>query len=230
MKIGFDVISDLNLNPDDKFNWEGKATSLYCIVAGNISSNTKTIINTLLHLSRYYQGVFYTLGSLEYCDSMNIDDRTDTLLNLCERVPNLAILHHHVVIIDGIAILGCNGWIQCESDTLSKLDMDVHHIEDIKYLKSSVEKLQKHLDVTKIVVVSNSVPEKKLYFGEVPSNIDDHVPLNIVTFADTQNKISHWVFGTHGKIVDTTLDGINYINNPYSKVQPYWAKRIEVLV
>jgi hypothetical protein len=35
MKIGFDLISDLNLSPNDSFNWENKATSLYCIIAGN---------------------------------------------------------------------------------------------------------------------------------------------------------------------------------------------------
>ena len=35
--IGFDVISDLNLKRNDSFNWENKATSLYCILSGNIS-------------------------------------------------------------------------------------------------------------------------------------------------------------------------------------------------
>ena len=44
--IGFDIISDLNLQPDDSFNWENKATSLYCIVAGNNSSDLRTVIQS----------------------------------------------------------------------------------------------------------------------------------------------------------------------------------------
>ena len=32
------------------------------------------------------------------------------------------------------------------------------------------------------------------------------------------------------KIVDTTIDNVNYTNNPYVKNNPYWAKRIEVEV
>ena len=51
--IGFDLISDLNLSPEDSFNWEGKATSLYCIIAGNISEDLRTIKQTLSHLSKF---------------------------------------------------------------------------------------------------------------------------------------------------------------------------------
>ena len=32
--IGFDIIGDLNLEPNDSFNWEDKPTSLYCILTG----------------------------------------------------------------------------------------------------------------------------------------------------------------------------------------------------
>ena len=53
MNIGFDVISDLNLDAEDSFDWEGKATSLYLIIAGNISSDLRVIHQTLVHLSRY---------------------------------------------------------------------------------------------------------------------------------------------------------------------------------
>ena len=66
MKIGFDLISDLNLSPNDSFNWENKATSLYCVIAGNISNDIRTIALTLSHLTKFYQGVFYTPGSLEF--------------------------------------------------------------------------------------------------------------------------------------------------------------------
>ena len=75
--IGFDLISDLNLYPEDSFNWEGKATSLYCIIAGNISEDLRTIKQTLSHLSKFYQGIFYTLGSLEYHNTSDIVKRTN---------------------------------------------------------------------------------------------------------------------------------------------------------
>ena len=204
MKIGFDVISDLNLDPEESFNWEGKATSLYCIVAGNISNDLRTIYQTLLHLARFYQGVFYTAGSLEYEGTPSISSRTEELAKICRTIRNVAYLHNHVVIVDGIAILGTNGWYGNTDDatSLSPIQLDVDRYEDIGYLGNTLERLQLHLDVKKIVIVSHSVPGPELFFGEEPENIN--------------------------KTVDTTIDGINYINNSYYKRRPYWAKRVEI--
>ena len=133
MTIGFDVISDLNLSSEDSFNWEGKATSLYCIIAGNISNDLRTIHQTLLHLSRFYQGVFYTLGSLEYDGVIDIDKRTEDLGRLCRTIKNVAVLHHHVVIIDGIAIAGANGWYgnTIPSDLETEVKIEAQRHEDI---------------------------------------------------------------------------------------------------
>jgi hypothetical protein len=83
--IGFDLISDLNLSPEDSFNWEGKATSLYCIIAGNISEDLRTIKQTLLHLSKFYQGIFYTLGSLEYHHTIDVHKRTEEIHKICKQ-------------------------------------------------------------------------------------------------------------------------------------------------
>jgi HD superfamily phosphodiesterase len=65
MDITFDIISDLNLSEEDKFVWEDKVTSLFCIVAGNISHDIKIVQKTLTYLSTLYQGVFYIDGALE---------------------------------------------------------------------------------------------------------------------------------------------------------------------
>ena len=61
--IGFDIIGNLNLEPNDSFNWIDKPTSLYCILTGNVSSDMKTVTQTLVHLSQQYQGVllFYII-------------------------------------------------------------------------------------------------------------------------------------------------------------------------
>ena len=230
MNVSFDFISDLHLSPNDHFNWDGKATSLYCLVAGNVSSDLKTVGLTLSHLAEHYQGVFYIMGPLEYQGVTNIDARTDEIINITRKIPNVAVLYHHVVIIDGIAVLGCNGWV-LNNDPNNLSDnakiMQLRY-DDIHYLKNSIEKLQRHLDVTKIVLLTTSVPKPELYFGEMPKDINSFPALELSLLADTQAKVSYWLFGTYGKIVDTTIRNINYISNPYVNNNPYWAKRVEI--
>jgi len=229
--IGFDLISDLNLSPEDTFNWEGKATSLYCIIAGNISEDLRTIKQTLSHLSKFYQGIFYTLGSLEYHNTGDVAKRTDEIHKYCRNVRNLALMHHHVVIIDGIAVVGANGWYgNTIYDDATASILEVHRNEDILYLKNTIDRLQKHLDVKKILIVSNSVPSIDLYFGEHPSTIDTQLNLSIALLADTESKVSDWLYGTYGKVVETNINGINYINNGNFKRNPYWPKRIEITI
>ena len=222
--IGFDVISDLHLSPEDSFNWEGKATSLYCIVAGNISSDLRTIHQTLFHLSHFYQGIFYTIGSLEYEGVSDVSLRTEEIIRTCRGIRNVALLMSNVVIIKNIAIMGANGWYgHVKQDDLS----DMRQFEDISYLGHSLEKLQLHMDVSRIVMVTGSVPNPTLFFGEEDQSIYLQVPPSICLERDTERKVSHWVFGSYKKIVDATIDGINYVNNPYLS-RPYWAKRITV--
>ncbi len=232
MKIGFDLISDLNLSPDDSFNWENKATSLYCLVAGNISSDLRTILLTLNHLSKFYQGVFYTPGSLEFEGVENYNTRMGDITNICKKIRNVALLHHHVVIIDGVAILGCTGWYGDENNYNFEEVHGINRFEDLVYLKNSIDKLQKHLDVKRILVLTNSVPSKNLYFGESPENIENLPELALVLDTDLESKISNWAYGSYKKIVDTNIKGINYICNPftYYKKNTYWAKRIDVEV
>lgn len=230
MEIGFDVISDLRLEPDDSFNWEGKPTSLYCLVAGNVSHDLRTVLQTLAHLCRLYQGVFYVPGPLEYRDASDIDVRTEHIINVCAKINNLAVLHHNVIIIDGVAVLGANGWAEGRDDILNKkqLQVDSARLEDTSYLHKGIEKLQRHLDVKKIILVTSAVPNKELFFGQAPEYCDYTIPLVAALSSDTEYKVSHWVFGTYDNIVDTTMGKINYVNNAYYKKNPYWAKRISV--
>jgi len=228
MEIGFDVISDLYLTPEDSFNWEGKATSLYCIVAGNISSDYRTILLILKHLSIFYQAVFYTPGTLEYEDVEDITIRTEQLIEGVRRLPNVAMLHQNVVIIDGIAILGANGWSVEKVDEEYIPIADIKKIDDISYLKNSIGKLQKHLDVKKIVVVTNAVPCKELYFSEVPENYNGILELTMALMSDTEKKVTTWIYGTYDKEVETTFNSITYINNSYYDKRPYWAKRLTI--
>jgi hypothetical protein len=230
MKIGFDVISDLNLTPDENFNWEGKATSLYCIIAGNISNDLRTIHQTLSHLGRFYQGIFYTAGSLEYEGATNMSIRTDEIFKLCSSIRNVAYLHNHVVVLDGIAIVGTNGWYNTEFPKVqcSLEEIEIERYEDIAYLGSTIDKLQLHLDVKRILIVSHSVPGHEMFFKEEPTDIEQIPPLKLTLIKDLEAKVSHWIYGSYNKTVDIVINDINYINNSYYKRKPYWAKRLEI--
>jgi hypothetical protein len=230
-EIGFDIISDLNLKPNDSFNWQNKATSLYCIVAGNVSSDLRTVIQVLFHLSTMYHGVFFVPGKLEYENAESLTKRTNELLAVGEGIPNVVVLYNNVITVDGIALLGSNGWGNIEN----KLDikntvMTEAKYEDFTYLLKSLGKLQKHLDVKKVVVITSAVPREDLYFGEIPDNVIDQIPLVNILEADTEKKVSHWVFGTYNKPVDLTIDNINYISNSKNQYGPYYAKRIAISV
>jgi len=228
MEIGIDVIGDLFLSPEDEFNWDGKPTSLYCIVTGNIGSDMGTLYKTLDHLSEFYKGIFYVSGSYEFEDCDDIRKRTDDINYVCKQIPNVASLWHHVVLLESIAILGCNGFGQEDKykNHLDSITATELRYEDLVYLKTSVSKLQKHGDVKSIITITNSVPSPDLYFGEAPDYAQSTATLDLCLGADTENKITHWAFGSYGKAVDISINGINYISNPYNTIQTYWPKRI----
>ena len=196
MKIGLDVISDLNLDPDDEFDWEDKATSLYLIIAGNISSDIRVIHQTLLHLTKFYQGIFYIPGSLEYESMHFYKHRNDEIRKICKSLKKVALLERHVVVINNVAILGATGWFGNRTDSgdeIEKLYKHAQNIEDVEYLRSSVEKLQLHLDIKNIVLVTHSVPGLDLFFGELPTNIGEEFQLQECLDPDSENKITHWI-------------------------------------
>lgn len=230
-EIGFDIISDLNLDPDQSFNWENKASSLYCLVAGNVSSNVRTVVQVLTHLSQFYQGVFYVPGSLEYETSISIPKRLKEINVVCSDLQNVCLLYKQVAIIDGIAIIGANGWNDAGNITkLGVLFKSAAREQDRIYLNNSISKLQKHIDIKNIIIVTNAVPDDYLYFGEIPQQDIDQIPLCEILENDLEHKVTHWVFGSYKKSVDTYVNGINYINNPYQAKSPYWPKRLSISI
>lgn len=230
MSICFDLISDLYLTPESVFDWQNKPTSLYCIIAGNISDNLKVVSSTLQHLSRLYQGVFYIPGYLEYSLSKDYEKTNDDIARIVSKYKNCALLQNHVVIINGVAILGCNGWHTKNAieDEYKKEIIGTYRYDDLVYVKNSIDKLQKHLDIKRIVMVSNAVPLNYLYYGETPKHLLNEPELALTLVGDSEGKVSNWVFGTYEKIVDTTIGNINYLNNSYLDKSPYWPKRFEV--
>lgn len=198
MKLGFDVISDLNISATDGFDWSGKATSLYCIVAGNVSSDIRLVGITLSKLSNHYQGVFYIPGSLEFTDCKDISKRVTELNKMCKKIRNVVLLYHNVVVIDGVAVLGVNGWYgnSPNYDNETNANLELQSYEDIVYLQNAIDKLQKHIDVKKIIVASHSVPNEVLFFKEIPEHLADRPELTYSLIADLEKKVTHWVFGS----------------------------------
>lgn len=228
MIFGFDVISDLNLTQNDEFDWSGKPTSLFCIIAGNISSDIKIITHVLKNLSSVYQGVFFVDGTEEMFDIHNRDHLVTDIQKISDAIHNVVYLHNNVVIVDGIALVGINGWYKNypSSSSDDEFQLKCNRFEDFAYLEKTIEKLQLHNDVRKIVVISNSVPSEELYFGESTESEDIYPAYAL--HKDTEHKISHWIFGTYKKEVDIIKDNINYVNNGKFDRNPYYAKRIEV--
>ena len=141
------------------------------------------------------------------------------------------MLHRNVAIIDGVAVLGINGWGYINDDYNIPSIYRLHAREDdVLYLDRGVEKIQLHLDVKKLVLVSSIVPDADLYFGEKISNRWDYDLTNCV-INDTEKKITHWAFGGSSNIVDINKCNINYISNPYyTNKENYWPKRISIVV
>lgn len=231
MKVGFDIISDLNLTGQEDFNWEGMPTSLFCLIPGNISSDLSVLHKTLKHLKKIYQGVFFIDGFLENSDVNFRDNRVKEISKICGSLTNVVYLHTNVVIVDGVALVGINGW---EENPTINTDMDIfqnkaNRYDDIMYLEKTIERLQLHVDVKQIIIMSNCVPARELYFGENIQRYDELFPTNALD-TDTEQKITKWVYGTSDKMVDTMLHGVNFVNNPKHDKNPYYPKRVEIVV
>ena len=229
MVYGFDVISDLNLTANSEFDWTGKPTSLFCIVAGNITNDMTVLHRILKHLSGFYHGVFFIDGTIENTGVIDREIQSNEIGRICSNFRNVIYLHNNVVVVDGIALLGLNGWSnkKIETDILDDFHIKCFRYEDIAYLEKTLEKLQLHVDVRKIIIISSCVPLKELYFGENEVDDEDVYP-GYVLYKDTEHKVTKWVYGTYDKMVDTKIGNITYINNAKYDVEPYFAKRIEI--
>lgn len=259
MTIAFDLISDLHLDNEPTFNWSNQATSPFCIVAGDVASNHKILRQALTDLGNNYQAVFYIDGNDEHRSNYEaLEQSYQDVGKLLHGIKNVTYLHDRVAVIDDTAILAVNGWWSHDYDAkwssdetkqrvadwygCSREAVDNMHavaLSDAAYLDRSIAKLQRHVDVKKIIVVSHSVPlprffqhDKDLvntYRMNTTSNI--HMIKSLAN--DTQRKVTTWCFGHYHWAVDETVDGIRYVCNPRGRSgtpwyrTPYFPQRIE---
>lgn len=231
MELHFDLISDLNLSSDDEFDWSDKATALCCIVAGGISSDLDKVCDVLSHLSEHYRGVFYIDGALEHSSLLTKTHNIRFLQNFCEQLPNVVYLHNNVIIVDGVAVIGCNGWYgnaKTELEYRTAMMVEGWRREDMSYMAHSISRLQNHPDVKRIICVSNCPPAPELLYGDHSLDLPDQIGPALSLVKDVERKVSNWCFGTFELPVEQEIFGVTYLNNSYSGQDPYWAKRFSV--
>lgn len=229
MNLTFDIISDLKLTAEDNFDWSNKVTGLFCLVPGNISSDYTVIQRTLSYLSKLYKGVFYIDGELEHeGDYQNRNENIQLLTQICGSMSNVVYLHSSVTVMSGVAVLGVNGWYKSHKDLgiLESGYISSYMYDDLAYLNNTVKKLQLHMEVKDIIIISSSVPDKQLYYGEDKSDFDE-LSLSTCVVSDTEKKIKYWAYGTHD-MANANLSGIQFVSNPCNGKNPYYAKSINL--
>lgn len=250
MQFTFDLISDLHVDTwNETFDWVGRSTSPHCLVIGDLARDRDRVIDTLTHLGGCYQAVFYIDGNTEH--TQYLDDLGASYRDLVDRVTaihNIVYLQDNVVVVDGVAILGTNGWWAFDFDGVTNPDtvqqwyaeqqfvgsLALHNIRrmstnDATYMMSSVRRLQTHIDVKKIVIATHTVPKPELIAhdielaGRPEFNVMGNRFMDAVLDVDTEKKIHTWCFGHYHGSVDQHHDGIRYVNNPRGRGDTRWS-------
>jgi len=255
MIINFDLISDLYLNDLDDFSWEGKVTSLFCIVAGNISSNHNVLFDFLERISQYYEGVFFIDGDLEHDQfDGDFDQSYQSLRENIENMKTVFFLHENIVMLPGVTLLATNGWTTFDftsnnniNETMQFLDdrgripVDVADqifklaVTDQHYMFNSIESCQEMDDIDNIIIVTSSVPFPNFithdedYSGTILGDVSGNSGLINCLDNDIKKKVTTWIFGKYTGDVDSTVDGVRYVNNPGLSKEPsiYYPKIIK---
>lgn len=247
----FDIISDLHIDTwEDEFDWTGRATSPHCILIGDVCADRPRLYRTLTHLGKCYQAVFYIDGNDEHVDFYDdLGSSYKDLVKQIDRIRNVVYLQDNVVVINGVAILGTNGWWGFDFDPSQDLasvrdwwcqKYGFTHDNfiairracavDANYLSSSIRKLQTHQDVKKIIVVTHTVPMPELIehdpdlAGSHKFNVMGNRHLLEALEQDTEHKVHTWCFGHyHGK-VDQLRHGIRFVNNCRGRSGTQWSQ------
>jgi predicted phosphohydrolase len=253
MPLAFDLISDLHVETWSKiFNWTGQATSPFCVVVGDVAQDRNVLIKTLTHLGSCYQAVFYIDGNDEHRDYYdNLSSSYNDLAAKLKPVPNLVYLQNNVVVIEGVAILGTNGWwafnfdLSVDSGSSVELWQDEtgHDLaasqyisamaqNDANYLVRSVKRLQKRYDVRHIVVATHTVPATQLLAHDIELkstpklNCMGNRYLEEALDCDTEKKIHTWCFGHYHRPIDQIYRQIRFVNNCRGKEKTDYATSV----
>lgn len=240
MQFAFDLISDLHPETwNQHIDFTHRATSLHCVVAGDVSTDRGQVVQMLSHLGQCYQAVFYIDGNSEHQGRINnLGTSYQSLARTVSRIPNVVYLQDNVVTLNGVAILATNGWWgfnfdhgldpeQCASWYQQKENLDALAIQNIKrasttdanYMIASVKRLQAHRDIRAIVMVTHTVPDPDLIRHDC--DLEHTMKFNVMgnrymlnaLDQDTEKKIKTWCFGHYHGSIDQTRHGVRFVNN-----------------
>jgi UDP-2,3-diacylglucosamine pyrophosphatase LpxH len=253
MSISFDLISDLHVDTwEHEFDWTGCATSPYCIVAGDVSKNRQQMVQVLRHLGQCYQAVFYIDGNDEHVENLeHLSPSYASLARQIQKIPNVVYLQDNVVVVDGVAVVGTNGWWGYDLDlsidpvSVASWWQDKAQVSDsavkavakmattdATYLVSSIRRLQSHQDVKKIVVVTHTVPLSELIEhdieleGTMRFNCMGNAYMQQVLMADHMDKIHTWCFGHYHGSIDQIRHGVRFVNNCRGRGNTPWNQYV----
>lgn len=255
MKLNFDLISDLYLDTLEDFTWEGKATSLFCIVAGNISKDHAVLFGFLDYISQFYEGVFFIDGDLEH-DNFGGDFDTSyaSLRDNINDIEGVFFLHENIIILPGITLLATNGWTTFDFTTNNEITETMEFLEarnsvpiatandifklavtDQHYMYNSLESVQDMDEVENLIVVTNSVPCPEFithdddYDGTLLGDVSGNSGLLDCLSNDPKKKVKTWIFGKYTGDIDYEIDGVRFVNNPGLNKDPgiYYPKIIK---
>jgi len=252
MYLSFDLISDLHLETRDSFNWGGQPTSQCCVVAGDISKNVDDTVSCLKHLGECYNKVIYIDGNAEHrWKYTDLGSSYQTLTTELQDIPNVIFLQDNMVIINGVAIIGTNGWWSYDFDPNLEFDESVKYtvdrynislddaitlrtiaISDANYLANTVNRCQTMPDIRKIVVVTHTVPQEQLvssdpdFVSDYQYNLLGNSYIKQILEQDTERKIDTWCFGHYHKDVDSVINDIRYVNNCLGEKGSTWGKSV----
>jgi len=255
MTINFDLISDLYLETLDNFSWENKATSLFCIVAGNISNDHDVLFDFLEELSKYYEAVFFIDGDLEHDKFEGDFDRSyASLRDNIGDMETVFFLHENIIILPGVTLLATNGWTTFDFTSQHTIDETLDFLEehegvpievsnqifklaitDQHYMYNSIESAQDMDDVEDIIVITNSVPNSEFvvhdndYDGTLLGDTSGNGGILHCLENDYKKKVKTWIFGKYTGDIDYDIEGVRYVNNPGLQKDPsiYYPKIIK---
>lgn len=239
----FDLISDLYLDDAKNFDWGFKPTSLFCLVAGNVAADRRLLFQALKHLSSNYRKVFFIDGLLEHGNHLiDLERSYEELEELTSKINNVVYLQDRIVVSEGMAIMGTNGWWDFKFNpshsfaeavnwflTLTNAKPELiealvqRSIGDAQYAKTSIEKLQRHIDVKNILILSNSVPDFDIIkhdpavSNEHRSTLLGNSMMHSAITADTEHKIKTWCFGHYNAPIDAQLGHVKFTSNPQGR-------------
>ena len=243
----FDLISDLHLDywKHNIKDWRGLGTSLYCVVAGDVSRDVRLTSSFLHHLSNAYKQVIFIEGNHEHNKQYNdLTSKEIELSNSLKNVPNITYLAESSCVIDGTAFVGAMGWWTFDFPAIDGsghlavmeefCDREHFHMRDAiniwqtaqeqaADLGEIVSSLQDADEIEEIVVVTHTVPRNDIVHHGIPGSLSEwgkigNSSMKQVLAYDYENKTSTWCFGHFHEIpYDIKMDGVRYVSHPRGK-------------